>query len=321
MNLNDEDEYTRAFNAVTDDAPEGDSGAEASAVTLGADEATDQVAEAVVPEDAPVDAPTEASTEDPETPEDTQRRKSWEGRLRKMEEDLKAREAALSEREAPQTLADGGKAEDDTTVIAEGGNGGEFETVDALADGGEVGDDIESIKKEAMDLAGDPAKLSKLIASNTSDYGREIFVLGAAIAVLLASDKAESYASDFNGNLDDLISEIQGAFSSMHKQTIADAHEDFEELVESPEFQAFRDYLPEDQKAKADATIESGSAGAVIKLLQAFKDAKDKPKEKTLEDAWAEDAATSVRSSSPLKVSSRAPMSEDDEYKAAFEAA
>ena len=51
------------------------------------------------------------------------------------------------------------------------------------------------------------------------------------------------------------------------------------------------------------------------------KDAKDKPKEKSIEDAWAEDAATSVRSSSPLKVSSRAPMSEDDEYKAAFEAA
>ena len=147
------------------------------------------------------------------------------------------------------------------------------------------------------------------------------FVGAVALAGPLIDAKAESYASDFNGNLDGLISEIQGAFSSMHKQTIADAHEDFEDLVESPEFQAFRDSLPEDQQAKADATIESGSAGAVIKLLQAFKDAKDKPKEKTLEDAWAEDAATSVRSSSPLKVSSRAPMSEDDEYKAAFEAA
>ena len=316
MNLEDEDEYTRAFNAVTKDAPEGDSGAEASAVTLGAEEA---------PEEAPVEMaeelPADAPAEDPETPEDTQRRKSWEGRLRKMEEDLKAREAALSEREAPQTLADGGKAEDDTTVIAEGGNGGEFETVDALADGGEVGDDIESIKQEALDLAGNPDKLAQVLATMIADYGREFVVGAVALAGPLIDAKAESYASDFNGNFDGLISEIQGAFSSMHKQTIADAHEDFEELVESPEFQAFRDSLPEDQKAKADATIESGSAGAVIKLLQAFKDAKDKPKEKSLEDAWAEDAATSVRSSSPLKVSSRAPMSEDDEYKAAFEAA
>ena len=316
MNLEDEDEYTRAFNAATKDAPEGDSGAEASAVTLGAEEA---------PEEAPVEMaeelPADAPAEDPETPEDTQRRKSWEGRLRKMEEDLKAREAALSEREAPQTLADGGKAEDDTTVIAEGGNGGEFETVDALADGGEVGDDIESIKQEALNLAGNPDKLAQVLATMIADYGREFVVGAVALAGPLIDAKAESYASDFNGNLDGLISEIQGAFSSMHKQTIADAHEDFEELVESPEFQAFRDSLPEDQQAKADATIESGSAGAVIKLLQAFKDAKDKPKEKTLEDAWAEDAATSVRSSSPLKVSSRAPMSEDDEYKAAFEAA
>lgn len=315
MNLKDEDEYTRAFNAATDDAPEGDSGAEASAVTLGAEEA---------PEEAPVEmaeSPSDAPAEDPETPEDTQRRKSWEGRLRKMEEDLKAREAALSEREAPQTIADGGKAEDGNTTLAEGGNGGEFETVDELADGGEVGDDIESIKQEALDLAGNPDKLAQVLATMIADYGREFVVGAVALAGPLIDAKAESYASDFNGNLDGLISEIQGAFSSMHKQTIADAHEDFEELVESPEFQAFRDSLPEDQKAKADATIESGSAGAVIKLLQAFKDAKDKPKEKTLEDAWAEDAATSVRSSSPLKVSSRAPMSEDDEYKAAFEAA
>jgi len=205
MNLNDEDEYTRAFNAATDDAPEGDSGAEASAVTLGADEATDQVAKAVVPEDAPVDAPTEASTEDPETPEDTQRRKSWEGRLRKMEEDLKAREAALSEREAPQTLADGGKAEDDTTVIAEGGNGGEFETVDALADGGEVGDDIESIKQEALNLAGNPDKLAQVLATMIADYGREFVVGAVALAGPLIDAKAESYASDFNGNLDGLI--------------------------------------------------------------------------------------------------------------------
>ena len=43
MNLKDEDEYTKAFNAVTDDAPEGDSGAEASAVTLGAEEAAEAV--------------------------------------------------------------------------------------------------------------------------------------------------------------------------------------------------------------------------------------------------------------------------------------
>jgi len=316
MNLKDEDEYTKAFNAATDDAPEGDSDTEASAVTLGADEA---------PEEAPVEMaeelPADAPTEDPETPEDTQRRKSWEGRLRKMEEDLKAREAALSEREAPQTLADGGKAEDGNITLAEGGNGGEFETVDELADGGEVGDDIESIKQEALNLAGNPDKLAQVLATMIADYGREFVVGAVALAGPLIDAKAESYASDFNGNLDGLISEIQGAFSSMHKQTIADAHEDFEELVESPEFQAFRDSLPEDQQAKADATIESGSAGAVIKLLQAFKDAKDKPREKSIEDAWAEDAATSVRSSSPLKVSSRAPMSEDDEYKAAFEAA
>ena len=320
MNLNDEDEYTRAFNAATEDAPEGDSGAEASAVTLGAEEAPEE-APVEMAEELPADVPTQEAPAEEKPVDWEQKYKTLEGKYKAEVPALAEKVRELESREAPQTLADGGKAEDDTTVIAEGGNGGEFETVDALADGGEVGDDIESIKQEALNLAGNPDKLAQVLATMIADYGREFVVGAVALAGPLIDAKAESYASDFNGNLDGLISEIQGAFSSMHKQTIADAHEDFEDLVESPEFQAFRDSLPEDQQAKADATIESGSAGAVIKLLQAFKDAKDKPKEKTLEDAWAEDAATSVRSSSPLKVSSRAPMSEDDEYKAAFEAA
>ena len=40
--------------------------------------------------------------------------------------------------------------------------------------------------------------------------------------------------------------------------------------------------------------------------------------EKTPEDIWAEDAATSVRSSAPLKLPTRAPASDEDEYKNAW---
>ena len=76
-----------------------------------------------------------------------------------------------------------------------------------------------------------------------------------------------------------------------------------------------------DGAPKADATVESGSAGAVIKLLQAFKDAQkaaEAPPEQTPDDVWAEDAATSVRSSAPLKLPTRAPASDEDEYKNAW---
>lgn len=105
-----------------------------------------------------------------------------------------------------------------------------------------------------------------LQGEQAASLAREFVVGTVALAGPLIDAKAESYASDFNGNLDDLISEIQGAFSSMHKQTIADAHEDFEALVDSPEFQAYLSALPEDQKAKADATVESGSAGAAHRV-------------------------------------------------------
>jgi len=57
MNLKDEDEYTKAFNAVTEDAPEGDSDTEASAVTLGAEEAPEEAP--VEMAESPADVPTQ----------------------------------------------------------------------------------------------------------------------------------------------------------------------------------------------------------------------------------------------------------------------
>ena len=137
----------------------------------------------------------------------------------------------------------------------------------------------------------------------------------------LIDAKAEGYANDFNGNLESLVSEIQQSFASMHRNAISDAHEDFEEVVEGEAFKEWLASLDEPQRVKAEQVVESGSAGQIIKLLGQFKDfvaEKDKPKEKTPEDIWAEDAASSIRSSSPLKLPTRAPGSDDDEYKRAF---
>ena len=107
----------------------------------------------------------------------------------------------------------------------------------------------------------------------------------------------------------------------MHRNAISDAHEDFEEVVEGEAFKEWLASLDEPQRVKAEQVVESGSAGQIIKLLGQFKDfvaEKDKPNEKTPEDIWAEDAASSIRSSSPLKLPTRAPGSDDDEYKRAF---
>ena len=324
-----QDEYIKAFGAEPeDDAPEGESGDAASAVTLN-DVPTDEPAETAEAPEVVAEAPTEeATTEESsdvaESPEDTQRRKSWEGRLKKMEEELKAREAALASREAPAALADGGKVEneDGPVTLDEGAGDGTVTLTnpEKYADGGEV-DSLDSIRDEAMELAGDPEKLGAVLKTMIADYGREFVVGAVALAAPLIDAKAEGYVKDFNGDLEGLVSEIQQSFSSMHRNAISDAHEDFEEVVEGEAFKEWLASLEEAQRAKAEQVVESGSAGQIIKLLGQFKEfvaEKDKPKEKAPEDVWAEDAATSIRSSAPLKLPTRAPSSDDDEYSRAF---
>lgn len=365
--LNDKDEYSKAFNAEddnipTDDAAEGTGDTEGSAVMLtGGQPEEAEVSAESAPEEAPevqVEAPTEAEavaeTANPEmTPEDEQRAKSWEGRLKAMEKALKQKESELAAREAAvgqsgstQALADGGEVMGggingaDTPEKDDEGNGtsdlekigtaiagglGIGAVLDQFADGGEVesdtsGDDVDSIKREAMDLAADPAKLANVLKNMIADYGRDFVVGAVALAGPLIDAKAEGYVNDVNGSLEGLISDIQAAFSGLHKSSIADAHEDFEEIVEGEEFQAWLDGMDEAAKAKAEHVIEGGSAGQVVKLLGQFKDSlkAEAPKEPTPEDIWAEDAATAVRGSAPVKLPTRAPASDDDEYKRAW---
>lgn len=344
MKTEDQKAYEDAFNdepvrgdVPSDDAPEGDSGDSASGVTIAEGSGQAEPVEARENDDVPGLAAEEAPAEEPETPEETQRRKSWEGRLKKLEADLQAREAALAEREKPQTLASGGEVmgggmdktqtpEEDKGAVDKAGEWLGDHTiagaiVDKLADGGEVGDEggdsIDSIKSEAMELAADPEKLNRVLKTMIEDYGRDFVVGTVALAAPLIDAKAEGYINDVNGSLESLVSEVQEAFSSMHRSAIADAHEDFEEIVEGEEFQKWMDSMDETEKARAEKVIESGTPGQAIKLLAQFKDSL-KAKEPSAEDVWAQDAATSVRSSAPIQV--RAPMSEDDEYKRAFDA-
>ena len=217
-------------------------------------------------------------------------------------------------------LADGGQP----GKLDEGAGDGTVTLPDpeAYADGGEVG--VDAIKAEALELAGNPEKLAAVLKNMVADYGRDFVVGAVALAAPLIDAKAEGYINDVNGNLESLVSEVQQAFSSMHRSAISDAHEDFEELVDGEEFQGWLAGLDEADRAKAEKVVESGSSGQVIKLLGQFKEhlkAASEPKERTPEDVWAEDAASSVRSSAPLKIPTRAPESESDEYKRAFEEA
>lgn len=328
LTKDEQDEYTKAFGAEPqDDAPEGESGDVASSVTLNdtpTEEPETPPAEEAPAEEAPAEeAPAEEppAEEEPETPEETQRRKSWEGRLKKMEEDLKAREAALAARETPETLADGGKVEDEEPIdVAEGeGNGTvNVEDVEKYADGGDV-DSLDSIKAEAMELAKDPEKLAAAIKSMIADYGRDFVVVATAAPMVLVDSRAEEFAGKFDSALSDLAEEVKEAFDAIHRDRIEEGHEDYQDLYDP--LIEWVGSMSEEEKQRAQAIIDGGMPSKIKRLYSEYKKAKeesDKPKEKTPEDIWAEDAASSIRSSSPLKLPTRAPGSDDDEYKRAF---
>lgn len=346
MQMHDQDEFRKAF--MTDDEAAADTGAENTDAVV--DEAAEAVGDAA--DNAPTEGAAEGASDTPAvavvidgdgaegkteegpaaeagvdddsdvSPEEMQAYKSWKGRLKKREEELAAREAALAEKESPVALADGGEIKDEAGALDLSGNEGKSgEAGEAAADEGAEAVDIDSLKAEAAEMAGDPERLRAVLNTMVADYGRE-YVVGLMAAMSPMIDAmAQPYVAGVDSQLGSLIDDVTEAFRSMHRATIADAHEDFEQIVDSPEFQAWIDGLPEEDKAKAQATVDTGSAGKIIKLLQAFKDSLKASKEPSPEDIWDMDAASGVKNSAPLRIPTRAPASPDDEYRRAWDMA
>lgn len=288
-----QDEYLKAFNGeeeeammVSDDAAEGATEATGTAVKIDAEKAVADAAEengilpaeglpteGVLPEkEVPMEPMGEPAgeegpaMEDGEmSPEDIQRQKSWEGRLRKREEELAAREAAAS---------------------------------------------------NAPAVSGDAAAA---IAQLTEDFGAEFVKMIVAIAAGEANKVAAENVGGVSQTIDNLISDMQTAFRSMHYSAIADAHSDFMEVAQSPKFVEWLESLPDEQRVQKEAIVEGGTAGQVIKLLNEYKDwCKQKDGAQAESDDYALDAASGVRSSSPVSLPSKANLNPDDEYLAAW---
>ena len=289
---NDEQEYLNAFRGKKDaeptqDAAEGENDTPAVAVVIDAEQAVDDAAveaglpEGEVAEEAAAEGESvaqEAAEEGGEevSPEDLQRQKSWEGRLRKREEELAAREAAAASMPAAE----------------------------------EVGDE----------------EIAAIQASMSEDFGEEfvqnIMKLAGYAARKEAADSIGSHINPINETIAQAIMDVQEAFRSQHLSAIADAHEDFQDIVNSEPFSAFINELPEDQKAVATQVIESGTPKQVIGLLTQYKASltpaqQEAPVDSSMEDAL--DAASGVRGSSPVQLPERAPVGGEDEYKAAWD--
>jgi hypothetical protein len=224
-------------------------------------EAAEPAAEQAAEAAAPAGEPAaEAAPVDQE-----QRLKSWEGRLKARQAELDAREAAMGNSSVNDEQA--------SLPLDEGGEGGEGEGGEG--EGGAASDDPAAVLAE--------------------DFGADFVHQLTSLIKHVAGEAVGGVCAQVDGVIADLKNErLQNHFNA-----IADTHADFMDVVESPEFAAWKAAQPD--QAGLQQVIDGGSARQIIAMLSAFKgaykkdDAGNEGNEGNEGDEY--DAAEGVRSS------------------------
>lgn len=241
----------------------------------------EQVAANVTSEAAaeqPGQEPAAPAAEEQLDPKEEQRRKSWEGRLRAREEELARREAALkSGAHAAGNEAASEAIEQAAENLEQSGDAAGAQRVEDLAEKVESG---EISAKDAM-------------AALANDFGEDFVKMIAAIAANEARTAgkqiAESATGELRQSVEALIEDIVDDKQRNHFETIADAHPDFNDIAQTPEFAEFAKTYPDGEQI-----ADSGSARQIVKMLNDFKKTLAKPEPAAENPAVA--AAEGVRS-------------------------
>jgi hypothetical protein len=226
----------------------------------GAEEPAAEAAAEPAAEASP-DAPAEAA---PSAAEQEQRLKSWEGRLKARQAELDAREAAMGDSSVNEQQESLPLEEGEAVAVAE--EAGEAATSDNA----------------------DPA------AVLAEDFGADFVEQITKLVKQIAHD----CVGGVSATVDQVIADLKNERLQSHFTAIADVHKDFMEVVESPEFSAWRASQPNQDALQQ--VIDSGSARQIIDMLTAFKGAsKSEPADDSGYDSHddALDAAEGVRSS------------------------
>ena len=178
-----------------------------------------------------------------------------------------------------------------------------------LAEGGEVNE------SDAMPAGGD------IVAQLSEDYGPEFVQAIDKLIEQRARAIVEEMGGEFAGGVEEKIEKIvelsaQG-LGRLHRSVLLSMRKDAEDVANSPEFGEWVAALPDEERAKAEAAIDDGDLPDLLALFEQYDDRKDG--EQSPEDVWAEGAAAGVKGSAPIRLPARAPASEDDEYKRAWE--
>lgn len=293
-----EEGSTEVGGIVAEGGQSGGGAPSGGAVSVDTEEAAAPAAE--TPESmTPADVAAPAA-EEVDVAKETQRLKSWEGRLRAMEAKLKAAE--------PGPAGNGGQAAGEALEeVAENTADPELEqAAEQMAEAVESG---EMTASQAM----------KQLAE---DFGEDFVRMIEAVAVAKAREAGERIVGERVGELsktvDQIIDNLVDDKSRAHFKAIADKHPDFNDVGQSPEFKSYIDSLPESERADAQRVASGGSSEEVIKLLDGYKASKTAaPSQEDTPGDDAMDAAEGVRSSGLVLPEMPEPASDD--YEGAWE--
>lgn len=240
----------------------------------------------------------EAADDQPTDPKELQRMKSWEGRLKKLEAELKA-QAPHVEPAAAKALEEVGEQAEDS------GNEPLGEAAEQVA---------EQVESGALSVA-------QAMRQLTEDFGEDFVKMIEAIASAKAGEVGGQAASSMRGDVDAIVSHIQNGAEKAHFKAIASAYPDFNELRQDPAFATFTASQPEMARI-----AQGGSADEVIGLIKQFKaqaspaaaSAPAAPAAEMAADPEGADAAAGVRSGG-LRLPAQPADSSD--YEGAFDEA
>lgn len=218
------------------------------------------------------------------TPEEKHKEAAWAGRLRKREEELRAREEAL--KAAP--------AEEVTETVETTEETGEEPVLEDETTEGE-----EAITDDEFN-PDDPEQASARIAN---DFGDDFLrMLRAIFRVVIGetlSEVSPQLAARF-AQIENGLSSMADGMTAQHYESIEEAHPDFLEIAQAPEFSAWIESMPPEDADKAKGVINSGTSRQIIKLISQYKESGqgqgDEEQDTDAIDEAAMKAAAGVRS-------------------------
>lgn len=188
-------------------------------------------------------------------PEEQQKARSWAGRLRKLEEQLKAKVGtpAAAEGEVPQQQ--GGDVLDEAgDTAAQQGNTEMAQAMENVAD---------QIQSGVLDLDEGMKQL-------TEDFGEPFVKLITSVAERAAAAAAERVAGEKVGTLGKSVEEkLAEQAARTHAQAIYEVHPDF---IEVSEEDGFKKFVVDN---KLQEVAEKGNARQINKLLTDYKKTKE----------------------------------------------